>query len=117
MKMASHQLSLTFPKNEVGDITECIVSVEKTARIIFQALEVAAGKKVDAHNAGSLLMTGEGATKWDWDAAIHEKGFLRVLPHLRHEVKRQFSGVVPAKPGVYPTRDVKVVERTVRRWA
>ena len=117
VKMECFNLALTFPKDSAGDITGCVVSIERTTRLLFTPELLGPGKKESFDNIGSRLVVGPGAPAWDWEQRTHNSGWLRVFPHIRYEGTRQYSGIVPAKPGIYLTKDVRVVAGTIRRWA
>ena len=109
-----HKLEIEFPKNDVGDVVEVKVKISNTVGIVLQPKlpEQAA----DIHCAASLLLVGDPKA-WGPQMNKHSGGNLRVMPSLRYRKSRQFTGVAPAKPGIYASRPIRVVAGTVRQWA
>ena len=110
-----HRTVIDFTKNELGDIISAEVRIVRTTQVLFEPQEPA--QKIDFNNAGSLLTAAEAGKSWGPGFDSHTLGRVKMMPHWRHISKRGFVGVAPAKPGLYLTKPIRVVQGSLRRWA
>ena len=113
-----HQANLTFEKNDAGEITSSKMAITPKTPCVYISLPVPAGYAESNQNAGGrfLTATNSGAT-WDFLAGTHQGGWLRIHDHIHFEISRQCNGIVPIKPGIYLTKNIKVTKGALRQLA
>jgi hypothetical protein len=113
-----HQAKLSFQKNEAGEITSSKMSITPTQPCVFISLPLPSGYAETGANAGSRLLTAtDSGTTWDFSTGVHRDGWLRMKDHIHFEMSRQCNGIVPTKPGIYLTKNIKVTKGALRRLA
>ena len=111
-----HEYEVKYEKNDEQRVVgrQYIMKVTKT--LAFSPAKTPKDCNEEWENAGSRLMTGQGAKEWDFNTGIHKKGRIHCYDRLQYQDGKQFQGMNPTKPGIFAKKPVLVKKDTLRRW-
>ena len=117
LEFACHKLTAKSEKDGGGEITGRAYSIAQTKAVGFQPKPTPRKMEATWTDAGSFLVCGEAAKKWDWARGVHAHGHLQLHTHAGFASSDGKEEVSPAKAAIFVAKTFALKKGVLAKMA